>query len=73
MYKLWGRISINADNDYCWTLPTNFKNAGYIALSTDLESDTSIVQPIGINGIYLNHIQFAKVSYQQVYVMVIGV
>ena len=70
---LWGRIIINADNDYCWTLPTNFKSAGYIAISTDLENDVSLVQPIGINGIYLNRIQFAKVSYQQVYVMAIGV
>lgn len=71
--RLWGRISINADNNYCWTLPTNFKSAGYIAISTDLENDVSLVQPIGINGIYLSRIQFAKASYQQVYVMAIGV
>lgn len=71
--KLWGRVSINADNDYCWTFPTNFKSAGYIALSTDVEGDISLVQPIGLNGLYVNRLQFAKVTYQQVYAFVIGV
>ena len=71
--KLWGRISINAGNNYCWTFPTNFKSTGYIALSTDMEGDTSLVQPIGLNGLYVNRLQFAEVNYQQVYALAIGV
>lgn len=71
--KLWGRVSINADNNYCWTFPTTLKTSGYIALSTDVEGDTSLIQPIGLNGLYLNRLQFATVSYQQVFALVIGV
>ncbi len=71
--KLWGRISINADNNYCWTLPTAFSSSAYIGVATDIESDVSLVQPIGLNGLYLNRAQFAAVNYQQVYAMVIGV
>ena len=70
---LWGRVSINADNNYCWNFPTNFKSTGYIALSTDVEGDISLVQPIGLNGLYVNRLQFAEVNYQQVYALVIGV
>ena len=71
--KLWGTISINADSDYCWIFPTSFKSTGYIALSTDVESDVGLVQPIGLNGLYINRLQFAKATYQRVYALAIGI
>lgn len=71
--KLWGRVSINADNDYCWTFPTKLKSNGFIALSTDVEGNIDLVKPIGLSSLYLNRLQFAPVAYLQVYAFVIGI
>lgn len=71
--KLWGRVSINADNNYCWNFPTTLKSSGFIALSTDVEGNIDLVKPIGLSSLYLNRLQFAPVAYLQVYAFVIGV
>lgn len=71
--KLWGRVSINADNNYCWNFPTTLKSRGFIALSTDVEGNIDLVKPIGLSSLYLNRLQFAPVAYLQVYAFVIGV
>nr|DAY67416.1 MAG TPA: hypothetical protein [Caudoviricetes sp.] len=31
------------------------------------------MQPIGLNGLYVNRLQFTEVNYQQVFVLAIGV
>lgn len=71
--RLWGRVSINADNNYCWNFPTTLKSNGFIALSTDVEGNIDLVKPIGLSSLYLNRLQFAPVAYLQVYAFVIGV
>ena len=71
--KLWGRVSINADNNYCWNFPTTLKSNGFIALSADVEGNIDLVKPIGLSSLYLNRLQFAPVAYLQVYAFVIGV
>ena len=71
--KLWGRIYINADNNYTWTFPITYQKTPYIALSTDAQVNADAAFAIGLGRFTVNSIEFAKANYQQVFAMAIGV